>query len=86
MIDEDEKSINDSMFVVDMGNATGIADIPGRRHGAAYGINFADGHSEIYRLRDSRTIKWKDGDAAVAKYGPLNPDWVALTNVSTIKR
>ena len=84
MIDEDEKSINDSMFVVDMGAGSGIADAPARRHGNAYGINFADGHAEIYKLRDPRSIGWSA--LPIPKSGPLNPDWVALTNVTTFGR
>jgi prepilin-type processing-associated H-X9-DG protein len=84
MIDEDEKSINDSMFVVDMGAGSGIADAPARRHGNAYGINFADGHSEIYKLKDPRSRNWTS--LPIANYGPLNPDWTALTNVATIGR
>jgi prepilin-type N-terminal cleavage/methylation domain-containing protein/prepilin-type processing-associated H-X9-DG protein len=84
MIDEDEKSINDSMFVVDMGGGNGIADAPARRHGNAYGINFADGHAEIYKLLDPRSQNWST--LPIPNYGPLNRDWVALTNVSTFAR
>lgn len=84
LLDEDEKSINDSMFLVDMGQGSGLVDAPSRRHDRSYGINFADGHAEIYKLKDDRTIKWSA--LPVAKVGPLNPDWVALTNVSTIRR
>lgn len=83
LLDEDEKSINDSMFLVDMGSGNGLVDAPSRRHDRSYGINFADGHSEIYKLKDDRTIKW--ATLPIAKSGP-NPDWVALTNVSTLAR
>jgi prepilin-type N-terminal cleavage/methylation domain-containing protein len=83
LLDEDEKSINDSMFLVDMGGGNGLVDAPSRRHDRAYGINFADGHSEIYKLKDARTIQWTT--LPIAKTGP-NPDWVALTNVSTVLR
>jgi prepilin-type processing-associated H-X9-DG protein len=85
MLDEDEKSINDSMFVVDMGGGSGIADAPARRHGNAYGINFCDGHAEIYKLRDWRTQTWPTG-LPIAISGPLNMDWVALTNVTTFAK
>jgi len=87
MIDEDAgittASINDSMFLVDMGNGRGLLDVPARRHANAYGLNFADGHSEIYKLKDSRTINWKhreDGDIPRVN----NLDWDALSRVSTI--
>jgi len=81
MIDEDAESINDSMFVVDMGTGTGLADLMGRRHGAAYGLNFADGHADIIKLTDPRTIGAKG--PPVEKTGP-NSDWMRLTNVTTI--
>jgi prepilin-type N-terminal cleavage/methylation domain-containing protein/prepilin-type processing-associated H-X9-DG protein len=84
MIDEDGNSINDSMFVVDMGAGNGIADAPARRHANAYGINFADGHAEIYKLVDPRSQSWTA--LPIPNSGPLNPDWVALTNVSTFAR
>jgi prepilin-type N-terminal cleavage/methylation domain-containing protein len=87
MIDEDatdpSPSLNDSMFVVTMA-AGGLNDLPSRRHAKAYGINFADTHSETYKIRDSRTItavRSLVGDA-----NPLNKDWASLTNVTTHAR
>jgi prepilin-type N-terminal cleavage/methylation domain-containing protein len=88
MIDEDARegnpSINDSMFLMDMGTGNGIVDLPSRRHGNSYGLNFADGHSEIYRLTDSRTIG--ASGPIVPKSGPLNADWVKLTNATTVAK
>jgi prepilin-type N-terminal cleavage/methylation domain-containing protein len=84
MLDEDPTSINDSMFLVDMGTGNGIVDAPSRSHNNGYGINFADGHSEIYKLKDDRTIKWKT--LAVAKDNPLNPDWVKLMLVTSYEK
>jgi len=85
MIDEDAKesnpSINDSMFVVDMGTGTGLADLMARRHDKAYGLNFTDGHSEIYKLRDPRTISASGPPVAKAN----NPDYEALARVSTVR-
>jgi prepilin-type N-terminal cleavage/methylation domain-containing protein/prepilin-type processing-associated H-X9-DG protein len=84
LIDEDEKSINDSMFVVDMtGSAGGLADAPSRRHGNSYGINFADGHAEIYKLTDARTLTWT---TLPVGNSPPNPDWLKLKNVSSVPR
>jgi len=84
IIDEDAKegnsSINDSMFLVDMGGGGGLVDAPSRRHEKAYGLNFADGHAEIYKLRDPRTLNWTT--LPVDKSN--NPDWEALSKVSTI--
>ena len=83
MIDEDAQSINDSMFVVDMDGKFGLADAPARRHANAYGLNFADGHSEIYRLTDARSINWKTLPVPVS--GRLNQDWLRLRSLSTLR-
>jgi len=87
MIDEDATdptpSINDSMFVVTM-TGGGLSDLPSRRHAKAYGLNFADGHSEIYKLTDRRTLA--AGRYLVADTAPLNLDWARLTNVTTQPR
>ncbi len=83
MIDEDAESINDSMFVVDMGTGTGLADLMARRHGNGYALNFADAHAEIIRLKDGRTIN--AFGPPVPKTGP-NRDWTTLTNLSTIAK
>ena len=80
LLDEDEKSINDAMFLVDMESGNGIVDAPSRRHGNAYCLNFLDGHSELFRLLDPRTIRW--ASLPVSKTGP-NPDWQKLRDVST---
>jgi prepilin-type N-terminal cleavage/methylation domain-containing protein/prepilin-type processing-associated H-X9-DG protein len=63
LIDEDadpkkEQSINDSMFVVNMSTPS-FPDAPSTRHDKAFGINFADGHAEIYRMRSASSWNWK---------------------------
>lgn len=78
VLDEDPKSINDGMFLVDMGTGLGLVDLPSRLHGNGYGINFTDGHAEIYKLRDPDSINWVPG----GNHKP-NADWNALTNVTT---
>jgi prepilin-type N-terminal cleavage/methylation domain-containing protein/prepilin-type processing-associated H-X9-DG protein len=60
-LDEREDSINDGMFVVDMGgfpdspDSFRIVDIPASYHGGAGGLSFADGHSETKKWIDPRT-------------------------------
>ena len=57
MLDEDERSINDGFFVTDP-TAHVWLDFPAisaHRHGFSYGLDFADGHSEVWRLRDPRS-------------------------------
>ncbi len=84
LLDEDEKSINDAMFLVDMELGNGLADAPSRRHANGYGINFADGHAEIFKLLDGRTMSWSF--LPVPKSNPLNVDWQKLRNVSSVPR
>jgi prepilin-type N-terminal cleavage/methylation domain-containing protein len=57
LVEEDERSINDGFFVTDPTARVWI-DFPAisaHRHSFSYGINFADGHSEVWRIRDPRS-------------------------------
>ncbi len=73
-VDEDQFSINDANFGVEAmaasyresGDTTTLrwVDIPSIEHGGACGFAFADGHSEIKKWQDSRTI-------AMAKKGHI---------------
>lgn len=80
VLDEDQESINDGMFLVDMGGSARFLDLPARIHSNGYGINFADGHAEIYQLRDAESISWTVSGARPK--GGLK-DWQNLTNVTT---
>ena len=76
-LDEDQASINDAMFLTDV-TGRRLYDLPSRNHcGGAYGINFNDGHSELYKIRDAATMSWVRG-----QNGGFN-DWKTLTNVVT---
>lgn len=62
-IDEHEGSINDGYFVIQMGGYDPrnpgqfmIGNYPASYHNGAGGLSYADGHSEIHRWRDTRTI------------------------------
>jgi prepilin-type N-terminal cleavage/methylation domain-containing protein len=57
LLDEDERSINDGFFVTDP-DARLWVDFPAisdHRHAFSYALNFADGHSEVWRHQDTRT-------------------------------
>lgn len=59
MIDENPDSINDAAFAVrmdDQGPRASWQDGPATYHGGGCGFNFADGHSEIKKWRDGRTL------------------------------
>jgi prepilin-type N-terminal cleavage/methylation domain-containing protein len=76
VLDEDQASINDGMFLLDVGSAR-FPDLPARAHGNGYGINFNDGHAEIYQLREAASRNWVPGAA-----GGSN-DWSRLRSVTT---
>lgn len=88
-LDEREDSINDGMFVVAMegapaspnaapnASAYGIIDYPASYHGGAGGFSFADGHSELKKWQDARTMPPLKKDANYSfqfKSTPNNPD------------
>jgi len=54
LLDEDQYSLNDGGFAVNMLTAEWI-DFPGTYHSMGGGFAFADGHSEIHKWRDGRT-------------------------------
>ena len=62
LLDEREDSINDGYFAVEMigflknSKAMKMVDYPASYHNNAAGIAFADGHSEIHKWLDPRTV------------------------------
>jgi len=81
VLDEDQASINDGMFLVDVGGTARFLDLPSRNHcGFGYGINFNDGHAEIYKLQDAASQNWQPGGPR--PNGGLR-DWQALADVTT---
>ncbi len=82
LIDEHPDSINDPSFAVDCantGNNAQIVDWPAWYHNGCAGMSFADGHSEIHRWLDSRTMRPVTGHTLGAGTGTAtasanNPD------------
>ena len=75
LLDEREDSINDGFWVLKMDGYPNLAsaelvDFPASYHGQAGGFSFADGHSEIRKWRDARTMP------------PLNPGGSITYSVS----
>ena len=63
VLDEDQASLNDAMFLLDVGSVR-FPDLPSRNHcGGGYGINFNDGHAELYKLKDAASLNWTPGQA-----------------------
>ncbi|MEC8720296.1 MAG: hypothetical protein VXX94_09705, partial [Verrucomicrobiota bacterium] len=81
-LDEREDSINDGMFVVDMGGFPGdgtayrIVDIPASYHNGSGGFSFADGNSETKKWQDARTVEafQKGTVTPYNRPSPNNPD------------
>jgi len=90
LVDEHPDSMNDGFFCVDMNGYPAPAqaklpDVPASFHNKACGFAFADGHSEIHRWRDARTMPpvRKMDPPAVSQAG--NQDVVWIWNHTTQK-
>ena len=70
MTDEDASTLDDGWFAVGMDDRHPFASFPGRRHANGGGVNFADGHAEIFKLRDPATLP---GNHAISA---TNSDWL----------
>jgi prepilin-type processing-associated H-X9-DG protein len=55
-LDEREESINEGMFITDPDTLYQLIDYPASYHNSAGSFSFADGHSEIHRWTDPRTM------------------------------
>jgi prepilin-type N-terminal cleavage/methylation domain-containing protein/prepilin-type processing-associated H-X9-DG protein len=86
-LDEREDSINDGWFAVDMSSFDPIhpqsyewVDWPASYHNGAAGFSFADGHSEIHRWLDQRTMppikKGQGISAAATTPNNVDVDWI----------
>jgi prepilin-type N-terminal cleavage/methylation domain-containing protein/prepilin-type processing-associated H-X9-DG protein len=91
-IDEREDSINDGWFAVDMAgydpntpSALRIVDYPASYHNGAGGLAFADGHSEIRKWKDPRTVPIlrKGQGLALGVSSPNNVDMMWLQERTT---
>jgi len=81
MIDESPDSINDGAFAVAMANNNPTLDnwedVPSILHDGGCGLVFADGHSQIKKWTDSRTLAMKVTYTSSFPFGlsqPNNPD------------
>jgi len=59
LIEEDERSINNGFFITDptAGIWFSFPPISVHRHNYSYVLDFADGHSEIWRYNDPRSFQ-----------------------------
>jgi len=93
-LDMREDSIDVGNFAPDMrgypdqSGAWGFYDLPGNYHHRANGFSFADGHAEIHRWRDDRTMPplVRGDDVTDSFRSPHNPDVFWLQDHSTRRR
>jgi len=90
LLDEREDSINDGYFVVDMAgypnqpNRWKIVDYPASDHNNAGGMSFADGHSEIRKWKDPRTVpRVSTADRPLDQPSPGNQDVLFMQERTT---
>jgi prepilin-type N-terminal cleavage/methylation domain-containing protein len=79
LIDESEQTINDGWFWIDMTSARPFVDFPATRHDRGYVISFCDGHSEVYKMMDPRTVYPFTTHDNI----PTNPDFSRIQAVTT---
>lgn len=90
LLDEREDSMNDGIWAVNMPgypdlSTTRIVDYPASYHNGAAGFSFADGHAEIHRWTDPRTVPplEKNGTIPLNVPSPNNRDVLWLQDHST---
>jgi len=59
IIDENENTINDTLFCIAPSDPNHWQDAPATRHAGAAGLSFADGHSEIRKWTDKNVLAGK---------------------------
>ena len=90
-LDERKDSINNGYFPIQMDGypdpaTTFIIDYPASYHNGAAGLSFADGHAEIRKWQDSRTIvKVKFVAMPLNVPSANNRDMIWLSDRTTIK-
>ena len=74
--DEETVTLDDGWFLVTMDDAQPFASFPGLRHRRGCGLNFADGHAQIFKFRDPSSVPGKQISYA-------NSDWLLFKQMTT---
>lgn len=90
LIDENENSINDPAFAVQMmtpGSAIGHeVDFPSGRHAGATGMSFADGHSVVHKWKSPLTYTYPNQNSQSSSDPAFVADMGWLSSVSSVPR
>jgi prepilin-type N-terminal cleavage/methylation domain-containing protein/prepilin-type processing-associated H-X9-DG protein len=87
LLDENKYSINDGGFATVGPKATPLyqmVDWPGVYHGGACGIAFADGHSEIHKWKDPRTVLKANASGVPTQAGNQDIWWMSVKTTALI--
>jgi prepilin-type N-terminal cleavage/methylation domain-containing protein/prepilin-type processing-associated H-X9-DG protein len=87
-LDEHIGTLDDGWFMVTMNDSRPFASLPSTRHQNGYGLNFADGHAEFYRLRSPAALIPEMQSEAFSEFqmpevSATNSDWIKLKSVTT---
>jgi prepilin-type N-terminal cleavage/methylation domain-containing protein/prepilin-type processing-associated H-X9-DG protein len=88
-LDERFDSINDGEFCTSMSGYPDqpgqfyLIDFPASYHGGSGGLSFADGHAEIHKWRDPRTMPPLGSITKLKVQSPNNPDSLWMADHST---
>ena len=74
--DEDTSTLDDGFFKVTMDDAQPFISFPGIQHKRGSGMNFADGHAQIFKLHDPASVPGKP-------ISQNNPDWLLFKQMTT---
>ncbi|PWU21208.1 MAG: hypothetical protein C5B50_02155 [Verrucomicrobia bacterium] len=80
-IDEDQASIDDGLFLMDVGGGYRLINLPSRNHGGSSCIACADGHGELFPMREQQSLSWPGLGGPYPK-GGYN-DWLRLKELTT---
>jgi type II secretory pathway pseudopilin PulG len=79
ILEEEPVSINDGMFIVDEEAGLGLVDLPSLQHSMGFGLNFADGHSQVVTFKDRAKYRpWVPGG-----YQGHDADWQQIRDFAT---
>jgi len=92
-IDEHPDSINFADFAVAMNDGAALSaimiiDVPASYHNGACGISFADGHAEIHKWHDSRTVVPITGIFMISSVqsSPGNQDMIYMSEHASMRQ
>lgn len=87
MLDEDERTISDGYFTFDPRGKDYLNRLPAasaERHNFGFGLNFADGHAEIWRFTNDNTKSLSSG--IIEPDGGISKDFARLGRVTAMHR